>query len=208
MTIPKAFLLLAGALLLSANAFSTGAAASPLDAKLDIQVKEAPLAQFLDTLSAQTKTSFVLTDGTEKMRVTLDAKDQKASELLKTVLESKGLTYQRSGQSSTYLVITKAQDADYLRRDELLKKNATLDSRVTIAVRAAPLKIFLDTMSEQTRVSFKLAPGLEKYRVSLDLQKTPAREALEIVLTMKGLDLVSDGQNGFTVRPGPRTARL
>jgi hypothetical protein len=197
MTTSRIFRLLAGALLLSA----TAAKASPLDAKLTVQVKDAPLAQFLDTLSAQTKTNFVLTDGTDKMRVTIDVKEKKAGDVLKDALESRGLTYQRSGKSNTYLVLTKAQSASYLKQDELLKKSRTLDSRVTVSVTGAPLKIFLDTLTAQTKVGFTLAPGLEKYRVSMDLQKAPAREALEIVLTMKGLDIVADGKNGFAIKP-------
>ena len=210
MITPRACPIFVSAFLLTINVLSAGAAMpniAPLDSRLTIQVTEAPLGQFLDTLSAQTKADFILTGETDKIRVTTDVKDKKASEALQSILESKGLVYRRIAKSNTYVIASKSEDvlmrASERASDAVLNKNRALDSRVTIAVTNAPLKTFLETVTAQTKVNFTLAPELDKIHVTLDLKKVTAREALELILELKDLEIAQNGKNDFAIKPRP-----
>jgi type II secretory pathway component GspD/PulD (secretin) len=90
------------------------AAAAPaepsLDAKVTVRVKDAPLSDFLDALSAQTKLDFIVAEGLERVRVTAFLKDVTARDALQVLL-LKGLTYRRVGKSGPYLVAPRSQRA-------------------------------------------------------------------------------------------------
>jgi type II secretory pathway component GspD/PulD (secretin) len=77
---------------------------NPLDTRIVVRVKNAPLATFLDTISAQAKVNFIITEGLEEKRITAFLQNVTVREALQILLEIKGLTYQRIGRSNTYVV--------------------------------------------------------------------------------------------------------
>jgi type II secretory pathway component GspD/PulD (secretin) len=81
---------------------------NPLDTRIVVRVKNAPLSTFLDTISAQAKVNFIITEGLEKKRVTAFLQNVSVREALQILLEIKGLTYQRIGRSNTYVVSPRA----------------------------------------------------------------------------------------------------
>lgn len=93
-----------------------GAAASlaPLDMRVTVRVKGAPLATFLDTISAQAKVNFIITEGLESKRVTAFLQNVTVREALQVLLEIKGLTYQQIGKSNTYVVTPRSKQVENL----------------------------------------------------------------------------------------------
>lgn len=83
--------------------------ANPLDTRIIVRVKAAPLSTFLDTISAQARVNFIITEGLEKKRVTAFLQNVTVREALQILLEIKGLTYQRIGRSNTYVVSPRAK---------------------------------------------------------------------------------------------------
>jgi type II secretory pathway component GspD/PulD (secretin) len=99
----------------SAPARGGGAAATaPLDMRVTVRVKGAPLATFLDTISAQAKVNFIITEGLEARRVTAFLQNVTVREALQVLLEIKGLTYQQIGRSNTYVVTPRSAKAENL----------------------------------------------------------------------------------------------
>ncbi|MFI5360455.1 MAG: secretin N-terminal domain-containing protein [Elusimicrobiota bacterium] len=86
-------------------------ASAPLDTRVTVRVKGAPLATFLDTISAQAKVNFIITEGLEQKRVTAFLQNVTVREALQVLLEIKGLTYQEIGKSSTYVVTQRSKQA-------------------------------------------------------------------------------------------------
>ncbi len=63
-----------------------------------------------------------------------------------------------------------------------------LDKKIgPIRLKRAPLSTFLDVMSAQSKVNFILSEGLEGKKITVFLRKTTVREALELLLRVKGL---------------------
>ncbi|MFA6029045.1 MAG: secretin N-terminal domain-containing protein [Elusimicrobiota bacterium] len=81
----------------------------PLETRIVVRVKSAPLATFLDTISAQAKVNFIITEGLEDKRITAFLQNVTVREALQILLEIKGLTYQRIGRSNTYVVSPRAK---------------------------------------------------------------------------------------------------
>lgn len=77
---------------------------SPLDTKVTVRVKRAPLAAFLDTISAQAKVNFIMAKGLEKVTVTAFLRNVTVREALQILQTTKGLIYQRVGKSNTYII--------------------------------------------------------------------------------------------------------
>lgn len=94
----------------AASASST----APLDTRVTVRVKGAPLATFLDTISAQAKVNFIITEGLEQKRVTAFLQNVTVREALQVLLEIKGLTYQQIGKSNTYVVTQRSKQAENL----------------------------------------------------------------------------------------------
>jgi type II secretory pathway component GspD/PulD (secretin) len=94
----------------------SGAPASllPLDMRVTVRVKGAPLATFLDTISAQAKVNFIITEGLESKRVTAFLQNVTVREALQVLLEIKGLTYQQIGKSNTYVVTPRSKQVENL----------------------------------------------------------------------------------------------
>ncbi len=85
---------------------------APLDARVTVRVKGAPLATFLDTISAQAKVNFIITEGLESRRVTAFLQNVTVREALQVLLEIKGLTYQQIGKSNTYVVMPRSKSVE------------------------------------------------------------------------------------------------
>ncbi|MDD5656531.1 MAG: secretin N-terminal domain-containing protein [Elusimicrobia bacterium] len=90
---------------------SAAAPVAPLETRVTVRVKGAPLATFLDTISAQAKVNFIITEGLESKKVTAFLQNVTVRDALQVLLEIKGLTYQRIGQSNTYVVAPRSQSA-------------------------------------------------------------------------------------------------
>ncbi|OGS36450.1 MAG: hypothetical protein A2506_06455 [Elusimicrobia bacterium RIFOXYD12_FULL_66_9] len=90
------------------------ASVAPLDTRVTVRVKGAPLATFLDTISAQAKVNFIITEGLEQKRVTAFLQNVTVREALQVLLEIKGLTYQQIGKSNTYVVTQRSKQAENL----------------------------------------------------------------------------------------------
>lgn len=102
---------------IGAAAPSRGAAersVAPLDTRVTVRVKGAPLATFLDTISAQAKVNFIITEGLESKRVTAFLQNVTVREALQVLLEIKGLTYQQIGKSNTYVVTPRSKQVENL----------------------------------------------------------------------------------------------
>jgi type II secretory pathway component GspD/PulD (secretin) len=87
---------------------------APLDTRVTVRVKGAPLATFLDTISAQAKVNFIITEGLETKRVTAFLQNVTVREALQVLLEIKGLTYQQIGKSNTYVVTPRSKQVENL----------------------------------------------------------------------------------------------
>jgi type II secretory pathway component GspD/PulD (secretin) len=85
---------------------------TPLDARVTVRVKGAPLATFLDTISAQAKVNFIITEGLETKRVTAFLQNVTVREALQVLLEIKGLSYQQIGKSNTYVVTPRSKSVE------------------------------------------------------------------------------------------------
>lgn len=92
----------------------TTASLAPLDMRVTVRVKGAPLATFLDTISAQAKVNFIITEGLESKRVTAFLQNVTVREALQVLLEIKGLTYQQIGKSNTYVVTPRSKQVENL----------------------------------------------------------------------------------------------
>jgi type IV pilus assembly protein PilQ len=93
---------------------ATISSTAPLDTRVTVRVKGAPLATFLDTISAQAKVNFIITEGLEQKRVTAFLQNVTVREALQVLLEIKGLTYQQIGKSNTYVVTQRSKQAENL----------------------------------------------------------------------------------------------
>jgi hypothetical protein len=94
----------------------TTASLAPLDMRVTVRVKGAPLATFLDTISAQAKVNFIITEGLESKRVTAFLQNVTVREALQVLLEIKGLTYQQIGKSNTYVVTPRSKQVEISSR--------------------------------------------------------------------------------------------
>lgn len=85
---------------------------SPLETRVSVRVKGAPLATFLDTISAQARVNFIITEGLEAKQVTAFLQNVTVREALQILLEIKGLTYQQIGKSNTYAITPRSKTAE------------------------------------------------------------------------------------------------
>jgi type II secretory pathway component GspD/PulD (secretin) len=84
---------------------------SPLDTRVSIRVKGAPLATFLDAISAQAKINFLVSEGLESVKITAFLQKVTVREALQILLEIKGLTYRQIGKSNTYVIKKRSKNA-------------------------------------------------------------------------------------------------
>ncbi|MBI5210548.1 MAG: hypothetical protein HY927_11310 [Elusimicrobia bacterium] len=85
---------------------------NPLETRVTVRVKGAPLATFLDTISAQSKVNFIITEGLETKAITAFLQNVTVREALQILLEIKGLTYQQIGKSNTFVIAPRSKAAE------------------------------------------------------------------------------------------------
>ncbi|MBI4655422.1 MAG: hypothetical protein HY746_01620 [Elusimicrobia bacterium] len=75
-----------------------------------------------------------------------------------------------------------------------------LDRKIgPIRLKGAPLSTFLDIVSAQSKVNFILTEGIEAKTITVFLRKTTVREALELLLRIKGLTYQRIGKSNTYV---------
>ncbi len=75
-----------------------------------------------------------------------------------------------------------------------------LDRKIgPIRLKGAPLSTFLDVVSAQSKVNFIITEGLESKTITVFLRKTTVREALELLLRVKGLTYQRIGKSNTYV---------
>ncbi len=75
-----------------------------------------------------------------------------------------------------------------------------LDRKIgPIRLKGAPLSTFLDVVSAQSKVNFIITEGLEAKTITVFLRKTTVREALELLLRVKGLTYQRIGKSNTYV---------
>ncbi|OGR46502.1 MAG: hypothetical protein A2021_00515 [Elusimicrobia bacterium GWF2_52_66] len=75
-----------------------------------------------------------------------------------------------------------------------------LDRKIgPIRLKGAPLSTFLDVVSAQSKVNFIITEGLEAKTITVFLRKTTVREALELLLRVKGLTYQRIGRSNTYV---------
>jgi hypothetical protein len=199
------------ALLLTSGAFAAKVApqgGSPLDLKLTLKVTHTPLWKLLESVSTQTKAGFILADGVDDSApVTVDAKDEAAGEVLKTVLEGSGLVLHRIARTGKYVVLSQSQADRAPEREAVLANCQALNSRMRIRATNTPLNQFLEMITAETKVNFVLDTGRDKNRVTLDLKDVSARDALEAALEVKGLSVTRIGKDSFLLQKNTTPAR-
>lgn len=84
---------------------------------------------------------------------------------------------------------------------------SALETRVSVRVKGAPLETFLATISAQAKVNFIISEGLENRHVTAFLQNVTVREALQILLEIKGLTYQQIGKsNTYVISPRSKAA--
>jgi type II secretory pathway component GspD/PulD (secretin) len=92
------------ALVCGAFAPMAAADASPLDKRVTVRLKDAPLSTYLDALSAQTGVSFVVAKGLESSKITVFLQDAQLRDALLEPLELEDLSCDRLDQTDTFMV--------------------------------------------------------------------------------------------------------
>lgn len=160
-------------------------AAPWLDAHVTVDVRQAPLSTFLDTISAQAKVNFILAGGIEEKKVTAFLHDMSVRDVLDSLRDGRGIGYRQLARTNTFIVAPK--DSPEINHPVVIEGGKELDQRVTVRVKDASFDQFLDTLSAQTKMNFIVGEGLDDLKVTAFLQNVTAREALEVVMTIKGL---------------------
>ena len=95
---------------------AAAAAVSLMETRVTVRVKGAPLATFLETISAQSKINFILAEGLDQKRITAYLQNVTVREALQVLLEIRGLSYQRIGKSNTYIVAPRSAKLHVITR--------------------------------------------------------------------------------------------
>jgi type IV pilus assembly protein PilQ len=83
---------------------------------------------------------------------------------------------------------------------EEVESVSPLDRKIgPIRLKGAPLSTFLDVVSAQSKVNFIITEGLEAKTITVFLRKTTVREALELLLRVKGLTYQRIGKSNTYV---------
>ena len=90
-------------------------AADPMQARVTIRVKDAPLAAFLDLVSSQAGLNFILAEGLEGVRVTAFLTDVIARDALELLRVTKGLTYHRVESQGATVIAPASRESSDLR---------------------------------------------------------------------------------------------
>ena len=85
--------------------------ASPLDRTVSIRVANVPISAFLNSITAQAKINFIMSEEFANKKVTASLTRVTVREALDTLLRVHGLAYQRIGKSDSYVVTKRSNDA-------------------------------------------------------------------------------------------------
>lgn len=101
-----------------------------------VRLKEAPLATFLDIVSAKAKVNFVLVGDTQEIPITtLQTKTTVADILL--FLKGKGLTYSRVGNSNTFVIRSAGTAPDNFAKAEKAYKDKKYEEAIALYQKVA-----------------------------------------------------------------------
>ncbi len=84
---------------------------SPLDRTVSIRVANVPISAFLNSITAQAKINFIMSEEFANKKVTASLTRVTVREALDTLLRVHGLAYQRIGKSDSYVVTKRSNDA-------------------------------------------------------------------------------------------------
>ena len=84
---------------------------SPLDRIVSIRVANVPISAFLNSITAQAKINFIMSEEFANKKVTASLTRVTVREALDTLLRVHGLAYQRIGKSDSYVVTKRSNDA-------------------------------------------------------------------------------------------------
>ena len=83
---------------------------------------------------------------------------------------------------------------------EEAESGSLLDKKIgPIRLKRAPLSTFLDVISAQSKVNFIISEGIEAKKITVFLRRTTVREALELLLRVKGLTYQRIGKSNTYV---------
>ena len=85
--------------------------ASPLDRTVSIRVANVPISAFLNSITAQAKINFIMSEEFANKKVTASLTRVTVREALDTLLRVHGLAYQRIGKSDSFVVTKRSNDA-------------------------------------------------------------------------------------------------
>ncbi len=91
--------------------YSKGEVVSPLDRKVTIRVNNVPIGTFLNSISAQSKTNFIMGEQFSNKKISASLTNVTVREALDTLLRVQGLTYQRIGKSDSYVITSRSDEA-------------------------------------------------------------------------------------------------
>ena len=170
----------------------------PLRAEhVTISVKAAPLVQFLDMVSAQTKVTFILGDGIPDQRISAELKNATLLQALTHLTQIKGVCYHEIAPD-LYLVGSESMS---FTGAAALAGYAVFDTTLTVNASQAPLQGIFDQIGENTKTRFTLAEGLEDSRATVLLKNVSARQAVQVLCAIKGLTVNITGSGSFIVKP-------
>ena len=84
---------------------------SPLDRRVSIRVANVPISAFLNSITAQAKINFIMSEEFANKKVTASLTRVTVREALDTLLRVHGLAYQRIGKSDSYVVTKRSNEA-------------------------------------------------------------------------------------------------
>ncbi|NLO91633.1 MAG: hypothetical protein GX410_06550 [Elusimicrobia bacterium] len=87
------------------------ASISPLQKRVTLVVNNVPLTAFLNSISMQAKLNFIVAKDVENEKITASLRGVTVQEALQILLQVRGLSYQRIGSTSTYLITKRATTA-------------------------------------------------------------------------------------------------
>jgi type IV pilus assembly protein PilQ len=148
----------------------------------------------LSDLFAQTKKS------NEQFLQELQAPIEESGPILKTQKKAKRIPTQKTpGQSLGSMRIggNRVKEAPMYQEAESM---SPLDKKIgPIRLKRAPLSTFLDVISAQSKVNFIISEGIEAKKITVFLRRTTVREALELLLRVKGLTYQRIGKSNTYV---------
>ncbi len=130
----------------------------------------------------------------------LQAPIEESGPILKTQKKAKRIPTQRPpGQSLGSIRVggNRVKEAPMYQEAE---SSSPLDKKIgPIRLKRAPLSTFLDVISAQSKVNFIISEGIEAKKITVFLRRTTVREALELLLRVKGLTYQRIGKSNTYV---------